>query len=271
MSVVISSQFVLSDQAFPLNHARMGIDNALDGATITATSSATGFDPENVIDGTTYDYWRPTSGNATLTATLSSVQEIDYLGIAAHDLGSVGASFQLQHYIDGGWVDTTDAYTPNQFTAIQTGDATIMAFFPRVFTDRVRVIFTSDTVFSVGVLYVGKAFAFERPFYQGHRPLNLNRRTTIARHVTERGLDVGRHIRRKGATTQIAVNNQTPQFIRNQVAPFIAKRRTKGFFFAWRPDSLPDDVAFCWSTDNIQPVNNGRRDLMDLSFSVQAI
>lgn len=271
MSVVISSQFVLTDQAFPLNHARIGINSALVGATVTATSTATGFDPENVIDGTTYDYWRPTTGNATLTAVFTEIQEIDYLGIAAHDLGTAGASIQLQHYIDGAWTDTTDAYEPNQFDALATGDKTIMLFFNRVFTDRIRLVITSSQVYSVGVVYAGKAFAFERPFYQGHRPLSLNRTTSIVHHISEQGLDVGRYIRRKGARTTIQVNNQTPGFMRNKVAPLIQARRTKGFFFAWRPDSLPDDVAFCWSAENIQPVNSGKRDLMDLSFSVSAI
>lgn len=271
MSVVISSRMVLQETVFPFNHARIGIDNALTGATLTATSSATGFDPENTIDGTTYDYWRPTSGNATLTADLGEVKEIDYLGIAAHNLGTVGASFQLQHWIDGAWTDTTDAYAPNQFDAIATGDKTIMLFFPSVFTDKIRLVFSASIAFSVGVIYAGKAFAFERPFYQGHRPLNLNRTTAIVQHVSELGLDVGRYIRRKGAKTTIQVNNQTPGFMRNKVVPLIAERRTRGFFFAWRPNSLPDDVAFCWTRENINPTNNGKRDLMDLSFSVSAI
>lgn len=274
MSVVISSSMVLADSQFPFNHARLGIENLLEDAVLTATNQTADFYVENVATGTTYDYWKPGLVNSTLTAQFDGFKEIDYLGIAAHNLGQSLISFQLQHYIDGGWQDTTEAYEPSNFNALATGESSIMLFFNPVFTDRIRIVFSgtlSSQIFSIGIIYAGKAFAFERPFYQGHRPLNLNRTTALVQHITEQGYDVARYVRRKGASTDITINNQTPAFMRSRVAPLIAQRRTKGFFFAWRPDSLPDDVGFCWTRENINPTNNGRRDLMDLSFRVEAI
>jgi hypothetical protein len=271
VSVVISSDFVLTSGVFPLNHARVGIDNALTRAQINASGYETGFDPENAVDGTTYDYWRPSAPIATFEGIFDEVTEIDYLGIAAHNLNKWAASIVLQHWQDGQYVNTAPAYAFPSFSSSELGDKTFMLFFNRVFTTRVRLVIFAQDIFSIGVLYIGKAFAFERPFYQGHRPLNLNRQTTILQNVSERGLDIGRHIRKKGAKTSVTVNNQTPGFMRNRFLPFLKDKKTKGFFFAWRPDQYPTDVAFCWSQEDVRPTNNGQRDLMDVTFSVDAI
>ena len=267
MAVIISGSMYLASASvdYPTNHARIGLQNLLKTATITAAYSGD-FYPQNAIDDVTYDFWRPDEGGESITyeAVFDAAYEIDYFGIAAHDLGTQGASVALEYHNGVTWVSLVAE------TEI-LDDNTVMVLFSKTFTNRIRFIFQSPTVFSIGVLYIGKAFAFERPFFLGHRPLVLNRTTAIDSKITEKGLDVGRYIIKKGATTKIAVKNQTPTFIRNVFLPLMLEMRTRGFFFAWRPDTYPTDIAFCWSRENVKPKNNGRLEYMDLDFTVKAI
>jgi hypothetical protein len=267
MPVVISNEFVLGLPAeeYPLNHARAGFQNVLKDAVITASYSEN-FYPQSVIDDVTYDFWRPESVESAVTfeAFLDRGYVIDYIGIAAHNLSDYDAEFSFQYHNGTDWVDLITDYAP------VTND-TIMILFPQVFTARVRLVINASDIFSIGIIYAGKAFAFERPFFLGHRPLVLNRTTAIDHKITERGLDVGHYIIKKGASTKIAINNQSPQFMRSTFLQFLYAVRTRGFFFAWRPDTYPNDIAFCWTRETLAPKNNGRKEMMDIDFSVKAI
>lgn len=251
---------------YPANHARIGLQNVLKAAVITATYQS-GFHYQNAVSDLTYDLWRPTSvaSPVVFEAVLDQGYELDYFGIAAHDLGFKSGTVKLEYY-DGvsSWIEVVPE------TLIESDDP-VMVIFDKVFAGRVRFTFTAASVFVIGVLYLGKAFAFERPFFIGHRPLSLNRTTAIEHKITEKGVDVGRYVVKKGATTKVTVNNQSPSFIRTKFLPMMIEARTRGFFFAWRPTTYPNDIAFCWTRENVKPKNNGRKELMDIDFTVKAI
>lgn len=266
MAVIISGNMYLVSEVtdFPANHARIGLQNVLKNAVINASYSDPFF-PENAFDDTTYTMWKPSLPTDVIyEAQLDAGYEIDYFGLAAHNLGTFNGNVKLDYWDGADWQELVPQ------TNIDDNEP-VMVLFSKKFVSRIKFTFNADFNFSLGVVYVGKAFSFERPFFKGHRPLKLNRTTSIEQKITEKGLDVGRYIIKKGATTNIAVNNQSPAFIRNKFLPLMLDARTRGFFFAWRPDTYPNDIAFCWTRENIAPKNNGKKEMMNVAFTVKAI
>ena len=75
---------------FPLTHARIGYQNVLlDGG----VSAAVG-DPFNILTPSTWDRWN-CGANNTLIGVLNTPTPVDYLAVAAHNLGSTDATIAV--------------------------------------------------------------------------------------------------------------------------------------------------------------------------------
>lgn len=68
-------------------------------ATVAVSAETTGGEKENAYaEGFTFDFWRPgAAGSQTLAATFSSVQPMNAMGIAAHDLNDNSDSVRAQY------------------------------------------------------------------------------------------------------------------------------------------------------------------------------
>ena len=86
--------------------AYIGYQNLLEqsGATVTASSEATGYDVENAFDWLQFDAWKPSAdGDAYIDVTLATAANADYFSIAWHTLGVNGARAQLFYDDAGTW------------------------------------------------------------------------------------------------------------------------------------------------------------------------
>ena len=79
-------------------------DNLAATATLGGTATLTDGAASNAVDGNTYDYWLPNVTGATCSfrVTFGAARTISFVGIAAHNLATLGLSAQVQRSIDGG-------------------------------------------------------------------------------------------------------------------------------------------------------------------------
>lgn len=93
------------------------------GVTITASSSAAGFDPASVAQENTYQEWKAGSTSAWLRVDFGSAKSLDTVALASLNLGTVGAKVQVQHSLDAvSWstLATSATLTDNWPIAVMT-------------------------------------------------------------------------------------------------------------------------------------------------------
>lgn len=265
MAVVISDNMVIvgtSDNLppFPLSHARIGYKSLLTTSNVTASSQAAGFPATAVVNPLTYDQWRPESVPATLTCTLSSAADADYLGIAGHNLS--GAVVGVEYSFDGStWVELQQL-SPADNSPIMLIFSTITAL-----AWRLNILSATSTP-QIGTIYIGEALAMQRQIYGGHSPITLSRQTETTPNRSEGGQWLGRSIVRKGVATTYEWKHLAALWYRQNFDPFVKVARTRPFFIAWYPSKYPQEIGFVWTTQDIQPQNMGINNLMSVSLNV---
>lgn len=241
------------------NNPVIGYRNLLRDGVLTASSEAEDGHADNAITGTTYDYWTPTSLPATLEVELSSAQEADYAGIAAHSLA--GIIVQIQYHDGSDWVTVAES--------IPADSRTFMLFWEPALSNRWRVRLSGSGSPSIGVAHIGKALRLQRRIYVGHTPATMSEQTEIRPNRTEGGQWVGRSVVREGGSVDISLQNLTPRWVREYFEPFRQYAKTGAWFWAWRPGDYPAEVAYCWTTDDIHPSNQRSNGMMQVSFGAQ--
>lgn len=262
MAVVISPALASNTLTFPLNHARIGWESLAES--VTATSEAAGFPASIVLTATTYERWQPTAMPATLTFDLGSAQDVDYVGIASHSLGSNETLIEIEYSTDG--MDWTLIESANV-----TSDAPLMFLFEKTQAQHWRIVFSGGTIPAVGVVYIGEVLTMYRPFYSGHTPGVLNRQTETRPNRSEEAEFLGRSIIRTGKAESYSWQHIPINWYRDNVDPMVKQLRKTPAFIAWNPLRFPSDVVYGWTTGDIAPTTMGIRDLVEFGFSVEAI
>lgn len=218
---------------------------------VSGLSSAEGFPADSVLRPNTYERWKPENTDDGLVFDLPDNTEVNYVGIAAHTLGSNGVRVNV--------LDTS--FVPEDDSPILVLDTTS--------TRTALTLGVSENIGEIGVVYFGKILECQRPIYGGHSPARLSRDTTLKRSLSRGGQFLGQQYRRRGFETSVELKNLSPDWYRDEFDPFVEHARRFPFFFAWRPTKYPEDVVFAWCPEDIQPQNSGTRDLMDVSFNLR--
>ena len=248
---------------FPLKNPRILYETVTDGATATATS---GTNPTYAITPNTWERWI-FSDSQSLTVQFNENKLIDSVGLGAVQLAgkavlveystsTTGAfvAMQTQAGKDGAMLFLTDGYTGFQgFTA-----------------RRIRITATGSGAGSIGVIYAGVALQVQQSIYGSVSPMTLSRTTQYENSRTESGEWIGRSIKSKGLTGNLKFDKLFEDWYREYFDPFVSAVRYKPFFYAWRPDKFPSEVAYCWTTGDIKPSNSGGGSKrMSVSFGVE--
>ena len=185
---------------------RIGYDNQGIGATVTATSTADGYDPIQLFDWKPFTLWTPaTPGTHHVTVIPATVSPVDYFAIAQHNLGANGGSIKLQYSLNSGgsWLNATTVITP-------VSDETIWQSFTPISASHWRLEVVSTPASVIGVVSFGAAYL---PYYgqlEGFSPPKLARDVEIYSSQSEAGLSLGRSILRRNIKTSI--NNTLNSF-----------------------------------------------------------
>jgi hypothetical protein len=256
--IYISDALVIGPQAatVPLNNARIGIDNITYGKTPVASSTVAGFPAIAATYPTTFEYWMPNAMPATWAIDNGTTRQCDYAGIVGE---IAGRQIDVQ--------SSDDNATWTTHASIIAGQKIAMILFPAVTARYWRLRF-SGAAPRVAVVYIGLAVAMQRAIYQGHSPLTLSRVTEMQNNTSEGGQYLGRSIIRSGTATEVSFRHLSADWYRTYFDPFVKRARTMPFFFAWRPQSYPNEVGFMWTSGDIKPTNSGPRDFMSVGFEM---
>ncbi len=209
-------------------------------STVSTTSSASGYNPDWMLDGETWSLWR--AGSTTQTITLSfSTQTTSYAAIAAHNLGSIGASVTCQV---GGV--TVGSVSP-------TDDSAILFLFSSRSASQVQFIITGGTA-EIAVAQAGDALEMPQLSVFTGLPISESKQVRYRHQQSITGDVLGRAVEGADLRFDMTVQN-LPETFRAATGDitwkgFINHVDNVGpFFIAAKPSSYPDDVAYARATE----------------------
>jgi len=258
-----------------------GADNPVIGyqnlATIANTSASeapisASFPLTNLLNTATNLEWRSANANAQyITSIINTVQLVDYVAIARHNLGTSGASVQVEGYtaLDGGGAPIWTVLLATSLLA--TNEPAILRFTPGSYIGIRLRIGPVATAPRIGVFFVGKLLICPRPIYEGHSPITLSRQVRGATARSESGNFLGRVTVGEGTANAISLENIPKAFYRTYFKPFVEYAGANPFFFAWRPQEFPREVGYLWLTGDPKPVNGRTEGFMSVEFPVAGI
>ncbi len=262
--IVVSQNLVLSPGGIPLNTPIIGYRSIVTAGAVLATSQDAGFPASNLANPSTALRWKaaeegsppgPPSADQYLTLAIDQVDEIDYLAVAVHNLGS-GLNTVSVEGTDG--TTSPETWTELVEESIQANDDPIVfRFTPQSLTGiRLRIQPSQadvPTVPFVAVMYVGKLLVLERGTHTDHMPINLGRTTRTMDGKSETGNFLGRVVLSEARATTFALQRLRQVWYRAQFDPFVVAAQKSPFFFAWKPSEHPGDAGFCTLSSDPQP------------------
>jgi len=234
----------------------------LDGP-VTVSSAAAGGAGANAFDGSTADFWVPTSLPASLSLDLVNPAYANALGMAAHTLGSNSATLIIE-YLDGAaWTELA--------TVVPADDTPFMVFFSLTLADQYRVRITGACdVPVVGVVMIGHTTVVPGGVDLPHTPLNLVEETEMLSGLSRRGQFLKNRVVRRGGETSIQFIVQTPDDVETYLEAFVEHYNIgDAFFFATAPSVFPRDMGLCWRPDGARSIQPTYRDPVFMMMSMQ--
>lgn len=247
----------------------------------------TGAAPILFLSGPTIGAWhtnKGTGGGLTLNGSLGSGvafdyaeyvamtlggATVDYVGIAEHNLGTLGASVSVQGRATSSsdWAELVQA-------AVVADDGPLLLQWEAqsLYDVRIRI----DAPESAGqaeaaVLYVGLSLTLQRRIYVPHVPVTMGRVTDVTNGRSESGKFLGRIITGESRETSVSQRNLTPGWVREFLDPFVVAAQEAPFFFAWRPETYPLEVGYCWLQSDSRPANQLPNGMMQVDLQMGAI
>jgi hypothetical protein len=201
-----------------------------------------------------------------VTVAVNSVDLLDYLAIARHNLGSAQIAVSVE-YLDTDaspdtWVELiAPVMLPNDGPAL-------FRFPPQgVGSIRLRMQPGSEAP-TIAVMHVGALLVVQRRLYVGHTPMPYGRTTKVTNARSESGNFLGRIVLNQMTGTAASFKNLTPAWYRTYMEPFLSVAQEQPFFFAWRPGSYPLEVGYGWMTNDPKPVNQRTNGMMSIELQM---
>lgn len=260
MATIISTGFVLGE-AEQGDKGVLCFNNIVTPENITATSSTTENPITNVTNPATAFLWEASS-TATQTITVTTDgSEVDYIGIARHNLNQIGLTVSIKY--NGVTVVPAQAISDTQAILFLRGIAT---------PSTIQIVITGATeAVKIGVIYIGKKLELQRGLYVGHTPVTYGRDRVAVNGMSENGQYLGEIVVREVVSTQVSLQNLTPEWYRSMLDPYIAMKPRKPCFFAWKPAKYPAEVGYVWIEGSPKPVNQRSNGMMQIVWNFKGV
>lgn len=247
MSVVIQDEF--TGGAEPIDQPRICYQKH--EGTATGFQTQAGTSPSFVTDGETWSVWTGTAANASLTITYPGLQNINYAGLAAHNLGSSGSNVTV--------LVSTDGSTFSQISGLgahaPTDDSAILFLFSAQVVRAIRFQFGGGTPpLNVAVAQAGEALEMPRLSVFTGLPISESKQVRYRHQQSITGDVLGRAVEGAELAFDLEVNNLPESFRESADAiswkGLLAHIDAVGpFFIAAKPLKYPDDVAYVRVTE----------------------
>ena len=214
--------------------------------TPSASTAAAGFGAALAFNGDTFDAWRPTAVPADLSLDFGAAQTVTYAGIAAHTIGTAGATVKLQTWDGATWVDVPGCEIEPE------NDDPILFLTNPLETSRVRLALTG-AVAEVGVFMAGRLTEFEAQRFADYLgPVGNDARVIdYLDNTSVTGEFLGRTVKSDGLEFPFNVKNISETWAATEWPAmrdyFLTGKAVA--FFANRPLGYPDEVYFARPTD----------------------
>ncbi len=223
----------------------IGYANVFNDGNITVTHVNSNFPKENAIDWLTYSqYGIDATGTFYYKVHLGYADNVDYLGIASHNLGSKGATVTLQYYDGTAWSDLHTAIAP-------TNDNVIFIKFTNVSDEDYRLeIVAPITGVRIGMLAAGSRLAMQRNMRVGWAPQLFNNFDTRS-NFSENNTLLGRSVITRLEDVMLEFPNLTEAWVRANWSAFVAHAKSKPFFFMWDSENNAGEVGLFFTKNKI--------------------
>lgn len=254
-----------------INSPLIGWHNIVTPSNIVATNQDADHPASNLGNPATHLRWQtdddssPVPDAATITITPGTADPIDYLAIAGHNLGSVGASILVEKNTGAGWV----TLFPLRFVADDS--PIIFRFTPQVLTGLRFTLGAGTDAKRIAVVYAGTILVLERNVYVGQTPLPHGRIRKVTNGRSAGGNFLGAIVTEQFLQTKVPLSLIAPAFYRTYMDDFLAAAKDTPFFFAWRPGDYPLETGYAWLTADPVPVNQGPSGLIALQLDMTGI
>jgi hypothetical protein len=214
--------------------------------TPSASTAADGFGAALAFNGDTFDAWRPTAVPADLAVIYAESQVVTYAGIAAHTIGTAGATVKLQTWGGAAWADV-----PGCEVAPISDDPILFLIKPTE-TSRVRIVITGG-IAEVGVFMAGRVTEFENGRFADYLGAVGNDARVIEYldNTSVTGEFLGRTVRSDGLEFPFNVDHISETWAATEWPDmrdyFLTGKAVA--FFANRPLGYPDEVYFARPTE----------------------
>jgi hypothetical protein len=241
-------------------------DNKVVGATITASSEdLPDGAKENVATTSTFDFWQPESGTASITFDLGASFLVDTVSIVAHTLGSVSAVVKLESSTDGStWVEEAEEEPED--------NSTITFLIVGKSRRYWRISTVSTDAYVIGNVLIGKKLVFPAGVRPPYTPTDMAENVELLISETLEGQFITNRPLRYGISTEVNLNAVEYGFVEDDLKPFRRHFNDgKPFIWASSPRFLENDTAYVWRRfdgGELRPVFDANGNFMNLSMDL---
>jgi hypothetical protein len=266
MSLVLAQNLVLSEAETGENRPLIGWRNIVTTANIVADTTASGFPASNLANSATFLGWKANDTTAQyLTITPGSADDIDYVGVTTHNLASAGIAVSIEGDDGSGYVELVAPVIP------ATDGPLLFRFTAGSFVGLRIKLASGDAAASIATVYAGKLLVLQYKAWQGFTPPPLGRTASVTNGRSESGQFLGRIVTGRQVVSKVPLSLLDPDWYRANLDPFLESGRDDPFFFAWRPDDYPDEVGYCWLTNDPQPQAESPHSLYALTLEMAGV
>lgn len=212
--------------------------------TVTASTSASGFDGDNANNELTWSYWKSTAFPATWQLSFTSTV-VSYCGVASHNVGSLGGGIRVEEWNGSAWVVVVTEKFP-------TDDGPILFLFAQRTVDRMRLRVSGINP-TIGVIWFGNVLELpQKCVWTGSAPFNEATRSVFTDNVSDGGHVLDRFSTRKASACQMKVNNLSETWAAANVPALQAHMESLPVFMADRPSLYPKSVVYGSMAEHLQ-------------------
>lgn len=257
---------------FSLDHPVIGWNNLAESVSESAGSSD-GYPASNMLTPATHEPWiAATHGTQYFYLNFNEPTEVDYVALAKHNLRSIG------YQVNVGWTDFgVSPPVDHELTTaeVPASDGATLYRFTRQTLPNIWVsIYEGDDTESlpqIAVAYTGKLLVLPRKIYQGLTPITYARTAKATNGKSETGHFLGRIVLQQFNATKIPLALIDPAYFRSHIADFLFASQANPFFFSWRPETYPNEVGYCFMTNNPMPNNDAPHSLIGMQLEFSAV
>lgn len=183
-----------------------------------------------------------------LTVDLDTDEEVDAAGLARHNLGSAQVLTSVEGTVDDStWTELVEPFLP-------ADDAPLLMLFEAQGLLKLRIkLVPSGTAPRAAVMFAGKSLRMERGV-QPHTPIGMGRQRTRVPGDSESDDYLGSIVTNSRLSTAVQINYLTPAWVRSYLDDFCDYASNgRPFFFAWRPETYPNEVGYVWAQGDVKP------------------